>query len=986
MRKKLPLIRFDCPALSKCLFHVMVLSASILTTTVVTAQSVFLKDLNERESTDVNEFSSLVSGHDKAYYISRGKELWTSYLGTDDQEVGLKLGSYQAVSNLIMVGNTLYFTATTESGNELYKSNGTVGGTVLVKDIYAGAGSSNPAFLVDVNGTLYFSATNGTHGKELWKSNGTAAGTVMVKDIFAKAGSSNPSHLTNVNGVVFFAANDGTNGYEVWKSNGTLEGTVLVKDIRTGSKVSSTPDKFENVNGTLFFTANESATGRELYKSDGTATGTMLVKDIRPGTGSSLIDNLAAIGNTLYFTANDGVYGDELWKSDGTTIGTVLVKDMTPGPAGSHGEQSGGHRMGSFTNVNGTLFFTAYEKATQYIWKSDGTTAGTVPLEIAYGPGTGEPSPQFQFMNGSIYYFNSYPEDSWTSTLKRMNPDGSNPGWVWDIYLNTNYRTELVVVQDYTGAKHLYFYGIALFAGYKLFRSNGLEDDWEGTVELPDPYVPTASSNPNTFKVFKGKTYFIANPTWYDNQSLWVTDGTANGTQEVIYFSYNGGDFSFSDNYVYAAGKDWLEIYRSGEGLWNYGYIIEDYNAPPAKELTAVSANMFYRNDNGELYKIDDVSGEVTLLRQFDELYDLEKVGSNLIFRVRGLNYREELWRSNGTATGTIRYTTLSNTFQTPSVYRPSATIRNTHYFVANDGVHGNELWRTQGSASSTYMIADLNVNDHLFTSNNKENDIRSMTVFRDSLYFSAVDNSGTWSLFKTNGIATGIRNVTPMNQVVEMVPAGNKLYLFSINSQNSAVLNLYVTNGTANGTTLLTEVPSDRVSYEVINNELYYMPYGISEVWKTDGTVCGTVALGLGAQANFGIGKVGNQLIFSGFDVDKGYEPFVYNTINAPDGSCGDQLVANNFSNAELFALEQEPSSVYPNPFQNEMVLRINGSDNVDAHVQVFTTSGVQVEGFENLKVNTDYSIGGAWPLGMYVIKINAGGKISSQKVVKRR
>src|SRR5256885_1520773 len=102
---------------------------------------------------------------------------------------------------------------------------------VLVKDINASPGASFPHDLANVNGTLFFSANDGTHGDELWKSDGTAAGTVLVKDINPGSADSSPSDLTNVNGTLFFVADDGTNGRELWKSDGTAAGTVLVKDI-----------------------------------------------------------------------------------------------------------------------------------------------------------------------------------------------------------------------------------------------------------------------------------------------------------------------------------------------------------------------------------------------------------------------------------------------------------------------------------------------------------------------------------------------------------------------------------------------------------------------------------------------------------------------------------------------------------------------------------------------------------------------------------
>jgi ELWxxDGT repeat protein len=123
--------------------------------------------------------------------------------------------------------------------------------------------------------TIYFKATDGTNGEELWKSDGTEAGTVMVKDINPSA-DSYPNGLTLLGSAIYFEATDGTNGYELWKSDGTTAGTVMVKNIDTASNSGSVRAITRHGN-LLYFQAQDAVNGVEMYLSDGTEAGTMRI-------------------------------------------------------------------------------------------------------------------------------------------------------------------------------------------------------------------------------------------------------------------------------------------------------------------------------------------------------------------------------------------------------------------------------------------------------------------------------------------------------------------------------------------------------------------------------------------------------------------------------------------------------------------------------------------------------------------------------------
>jgi ELWxxDGT repeat protein len=173
----------------------------------------------------------------------------------------------------------------------------------MVKDINL-TGDGAPYDFIAINSELYFTADDGTHGHELWKSDGTSGGTTMVKDINL-SGDSNFQSPMAIGTTLYFEADDGVHGTELWKSDGTSGGTTMAKDINlTGNGIQS---GLTIAGGKLYFAADDGVHGTELWKSDGTSDGTAMVADINPsGSGSPVYLFNDAENKILYFRAQDG--------------------------------------------------------------------------------------------------------------------------------------------------------------------------------------------------------------------------------------------------------------------------------------------------------------------------------------------------------------------------------------------------------------------------------------------------------------------------------------------------------------------------------------------------------------------------------------------------------------------------------------------------------------------------------------------------------
>jgi len=353
------------------------------------------------------------------------KQLWTS----DGTDAGTRRVSNLLVGNYptgVAVGDTFIFSAYDPvTGWELWRTDGTDAGTALVKDTLPGSNDSRQSDLFDFNGTLLFVNGDGT----LWKTDGTAAGTVRVSDAVRAHAPFAVSH-----GVAYFAGNDpqepfGSNG-TLWKTDGTPGGTAAVGGPSPDLLVAA-------ADGTLYFRADDGVNGNELWKSDGTAAGTVMVKDIFPVTfgnsRSSYPFFLTPFGDgVLFFAQSDDTLVRRLWKSDGTANGTVQI-----GPNLWHGGSeavsggvfyfttydgglwrsdgstaslvkafTAGVAPDALTDVNGTLYFRARTQEAGYeLWKSNGTEAGTVPVDDVV-PGVGDFYPDhLTVVNGTTLMF-----------------------------------------------------------------------------------------------------------------------------------------------------------------------------------------------------------------------------------------------------------------------------------------------------------------------------------------------------------------------------------------------------------------------------------------------------------------------------------------------------------------------------------------------------------------------------------------------------
>jgi ELWxxDGT repeat protein len=335
---------------------------------------------------------SLVAFRGKLFFAANfedgRRELWKSD-GTPEGTVPVKQfpahPASASLSNLTVVGSRLFFVVSDEThGSELWVTNGTEAGTHRVKDLTPGSSFWGPDRLTAVGGRLlffrYLPETPTTPARrELWRSNGTEAGTVLVSDL----GPDTSLYVSSVvvKDTLYFVLSNMAHGTELWKTDGTAAGTGLVKDIHPGSG-SAFPSDLRVLGERVFFTAWDPTHGQAVWRTDGTEAGTQRVVDLVPGPDHSLTQVLGVIGHSLYFALREVSGPMRLYRlKDGDAGVSVKLVATLPSPSE---EQT--LYITTFASSGGKLYFALAlygwgpAPTHEQLWVSDGTSSGTKML------------------------------------------------------------------------------------------------------------------------------------------------------------------------------------------------------------------------------------------------------------------------------------------------------------------------------------------------------------------------------------------------------------------------------------------------------------------------------------------------------------------------------------------------------------------------------------------------------------------------------
>lgn len=464
----------------------------------------------------------------------------------------------------------------------------------------------------------------------------------------------------------------------------------MASDLYPGS-YGALPVGITEFNGALYFRATGNSAGPELWKYENGASS--MVADLNPGIGGSMPNQFTVIGSTMYFTATTAATGMELYKFDGVSIS--LAADIYPGANGSS--------LNFLTAIGSELYFSANDGVSgNEPWKYDGVTATQV---ADVNPGIGDSNPdEFAGAGGYIYF---------------------------------------------TGLNPLY--------GFELWKYDGV------TAVVEDLYPGTTGSDLGELTPIGSKICFRAtNGT--QGYELWVHDGVSPVCLDVC--TVGAGDFTPWEFTTFGT-EVFFRGFISGSGyeLWKYdgtnAVLVADIfsgagNGHP-NHMVAGNSILYFAANNGtagnELWMYDgsnaSLVGDINPGSNQSIPYAVTEkfitVGDDLIFIADNGSLGNEVWRFDGVNLELAKDIIVGNLSSTPSGL---THFGNSVYFMADDQIHGGELWKWDLDQVLTQSLVVVTCDDYLSPAGSLYN-VEGVYSFTDTL--SSVNCPGCDSLININ-------------------------------------------------------------------------------------------------------------------------------------------------------------------------------------------------------------------------------------------
>ena len=504
-------------------------------------------------------------------------------------------GSNNGIDNtnfVMALGNQVIFCGSDSLGTALWKSDGTAGGTVILKrlDIPASGNTTGLSWQIKFNNEIYFVAglpDSIGYTNTLWKTDGTTAGTVPVTQLnpygiaFDITWTAGPRFLKAGNYLYFLAYDTlGEVNGSLWRTDGTAQGTIkLVTWQPWLCSVVYAP-----LNNLLIFDI-----ASKLYKTDGTINGTSFVASVDSTDPQAIMGNGIAAGNNLYFDANQSALtGWELWKTDGTPNGTSMVVDLNP--------TFGGDGFGSFVGVaNNKVVFRGHNADTipDYLWISDGTVNGTTLLANVVGAGgVGYVNNKLVFLaNDGIHGNEPWVTDGTTGGTFML--DDVYPGSTGSVPVSGSFQA--------AGDGSVLYMGLVdSIHNLQVWKTNGTSAGTVFCFESNPGY--NYPGFPEKMVVIDGRCYYAAGLADFGNgDELCITAGAPSSS--LSYDLYPGAIGSWPENFVKAGTKIFFDGTDAvmGNELWS----MDEPNISGIKETSPEAGFSIYPNPAASVITID---------------------------------------------------------------------------------------------------------------------------------------------------------------------------------------------------------------------------------------------------------------------------------------------------------------------------------------------------------------------------------------------